>query len=115
AAAKLVEIEGAGTVVGTGQNVGLTGLEIRGILQPGPKGTEVVFNGGEAKLTIKSVATKAKVKGGAVLAKGAGAVSKGAGAVSKGAGAVVNQAPSVAQGAAGAAAGVGPSVGSAAG
>lgn len=110
AAVKLVEIEGAGTVVGTGQNVGLTGLEIRGILQPGPNGTEVIFNGGEAKLTIKSAVAKAKVKGGAVLAKGAGAVTKGAGTV-------VNQAPSVANGAAGAAgaAGAGSSVGSVAG
>lgn len=86
AAAKLVEIEGAGVVVGTGKNVGLTGLEIRGILQPGSNGTEVMFNGGEAKLTIKSVAANAKVKGGAALAKGAGVV--------------VNQAPSVANGAA---------------
>lgn len=76
ATAGLVEIEGAGTVVGSGQKVALGGLEISGTLQPGPTGTEVLFNGGEAKITVKTVAAKAKS---AVVAKGAGAVTKGAG------------------------------------
>ncbi len=82
AVAKLVEIEGGGTLVGgAGPKVGLGGLEIRGTLQPGPNGSEVLFNGGEAKLTVKTVAAKAK--GGTVLAKGAGAVTKGVGTVAQ--------------------------------
>ncbi|MBF0139401.1 MAG: hypothetical protein HQL74_03865 [Magnetococcales bacterium] len=88
---KLVEIEGAGKLVGTGQTVGLNGLEIRGVLQPGPNGTEVLFQGGEAKLTIKTAAAKAK-------AVGATALTKGAGAAGKGTGVLVNQAPTVAAG-----------------
>lgn len=90
---KLVEIEGAGKLVGAGQTVGLNGLEIRGILQPGANGTEVMFQGGEAKLTIKSVAAKAKATGAAALTKGAGAAGKGTGVL-------VNQAPTVAAGSA---------------
>ncbi|MBF0435635.1 MAG: hypothetical protein HQL77_09715 [Magnetococcales bacterium] len=87
---KLVEIEGAGKLVGTGQTVGLNGLEIRGVLQPGPNGTEVMFQGGEAKLTIKTAAAKAKAAGATALTKGA--------AAGKGTGVLVNQAPTVAAG-----------------
>ncbi|MBF0423327.1 MAG: hypothetical protein HQL73_10080 [Magnetococcales bacterium] len=90
---RAVEIEGAGKLVGSGQKIALSGLEIRGTLQPGSNGSEVLFTGGEAKLTIKSAAAKANGAGATAMAKGAGLAGKGAGTLA-------NQAPSLATGAA---------------
>ncbi|MEO5334073.1 MAG: hypothetical protein H7839_18835 [Magnetococcus sp. YQC-5] len=73
----LVEIEGAGKVLGTGKSVTLGGLELNGILQTGGKGGgSILLQGGEAIVTQGAAPAKAA---GTVLAKkgaagGAGAV-----------------------------------------
>lgn len=72
----LVEIEGAGTVVGAGKNLSLKGLEITGVLQKGTHGTQVLFTGGEASVTQGTAAAAADMKTKAAVAKGAGTVAK---------------------------------------
>ena len=77
----LVEIEGAGKVVGVGAGKGgtaINSIQLSGVLQPGAKGSQVLLQGGEAKIASGPLASKAAAMGKtAAGAKGA-AITKGA-------------------------------------
>ncbi len=103
----LVEIEGAGKVMGAGGGKGgtaINALQLNGVLKPGAKGSQVLLQGGEVKIANGPLATKAAAMAKPVTAKGAAAAKGVAGAAAAGTtgAAAVGQTAAAKTGAAGA-------------